>query len=81
MRAYFYFRLAKFSAEFLLLQKTDGDRTVPRASYTETFAQIQHCSPVYGHANKWVEAIWLRVYLFYTGYMTNIENKQLQIYL
>jgi hypothetical protein len=22
-----------------------------------------------------------RVYLFYTGYMTNIENKQLQIYL
>jgi hypothetical protein len=48
MRAYFYFRLAKFSAEFLLLQKTDGDRTVPRASYTETFAQIQHCSPGMG---------------------------------
>ncbi len=30
----------------------------------------------YGHANKWVaEAYAARVYLFYTGYMTNIEKK------
>lgn len=30
----------------------------------------------YGHANKWVaEAYMARVYLFYTGYMTNIEQK------
>lgn len=29
----------------------------------------------YGHANKWVaEAYLARVYLFYTGYMTNIEG-------
>jgi hypothetical protein len=27
------------------------------------------------------EAYMARVHLFYTGYMTNIENKQLQIYL
>ena len=30
----------------------------------------------YGHANKWVaEAYMARVYLFYTGYMTNMEQK------
>ncbi len=30
----------------------------------------------YGHANKWVaEAYMAKVYLFYTGYMTNIEKK------
>ncbi|MCU4173909.1 RagB/SusD family nutrient uptake outer membrane protein [Carboxylicivirga sp. N1Y90] len=30
----------------------------------------------YGHANKWVaEAYMARVFLFYTGYMTNIEKK------
>jgi len=30
----------------------------------------------YGHANKWVaEAYLARVYLFYTGYMTNIEGQ------
>jgi hypothetical protein len=39
MRAYFYFRLAIFRRSSSYY-KTDGDRTVPRASYTETFAQI-----------------------------------------
>ena len=30
----------------------------------------------YGHANKWVaEAYMARVYLFYTGYMTNMEGQ------
>lgn len=30
----------------------------------------------YGHANKWVAQAYLaRVYLFYTGYMTNIEGQ------
>ncbi|WP_372746409.1 RagB/SusD family nutrient uptake outer membrane protein [Lutibacter sp.] len=30
----------------------------------------------YGHANKWVAEAYLgRVYLFYTGYMTNIEGQ------
>lgn len=30
----------------------------------------------YGHANKWVAQAYLaRVYLFYTGYMTNIEKQ------
>lgn len=30
----------------------------------------------YGHANHWVAQAYLaRVYLFYTGYMTNIENQ------
>lgn len=38
------------------------------------FAQIPESE--YGHANKWVaEAYLARVYLFYTGYMTNIEGQ------
>lgn len=93
MRAFFYFRLAKFFGGVPLIVKLDGDRTVARASYTETFAQIASdlkgaialmpATPFpsiptasYGHANKWVaEAYLARVYLFYTGYMTNIEQK------
>ncbi|MDR6846254.1 RagB/SusD family nutrient uptake outer membrane protein [Flavobacterium granuli] len=93
MRAFFYFRLAKFFGGVPLIVKLDGDRTVGRASYTETFAQIASdlkgaialmpATPFpsiptasYGHANKWVAEAYLgRVYLFYTGYMTNIEQK------
>nr|WP_315157479.1 RagB/SusD family nutrient uptake outer membrane protein [uncultured Flavobacterium sp.] len=92
MRAFFYFRLAKFFGGVPLIIKLDGDRTVARASYTETFAQIASdlkgaialmpATPFpsiptasYGHANKWVAEAYLgRVYLFYTGYMTNIEK-------
>lgn len=93
MRGFFYFRLAKFFGGVPLIIKTDGNRLVPRATYTETFAQITSdlklaietipATPFtsiptsqYGHANKWVaEAYMARVYLFYTGYMTNIEQK------
>ena len=93
MRAFFYFRLAKFFGGVPLIITLDGDRTVPRASYSETFAQIGTdlkaaieslpATPFpsiptsqYGHANKWVaEAYMARVYLFYTGYMSNIEQK------
>lgn len=93
MRSFFYFRLAKFFGGVPLIIKTDGDRKAPRASYSDTFAQIgsdlklaietMPATPIasiptsrYGHANKWVaEAYMARVYLFYTGYMTNIEQK------
>ena len=92
MRAFFYFRLAKFFGGVPLIVKLDGDRTVGRATFTETFAQIASdlkgaialmpATPFpsiptsqYGHANKWVAEAYLgRVYLFYTGYMTNIEK-------
>ena len=40
MRAFFYFRLAKFFGGVPLIITLDGDRTVPRATYSETFAQI-----------------------------------------
>lgn len=93
MRAFFYFRLAKFFGGVPLIVSIDGSRTVGRSTYTETFAQIASdlklaietmpATPFpsiptasYGHANKWVaEAYLARVYLFYTGYMTNIEQK------
>ena len=93
MRGFFYFRLAKFFGGVPLIIKTDGNRFVGRATYTETFTQIASdlklaietipATPFtsiptsqYGHANKWVaEAYMARVYLFYTGYMTNIEKQ------
>lgn len=93
MRAFFYFRLAKFFGGVPLIVSVDGSKTVARATYIETFAQIatdlklaietMPATPFpsiptssYGHANKWVaEAYLARVYLFYTGYMTNIEQK------
>ncbi len=35
----------------------------------------------YGHANHWVAQAYLaRVYLFYTGYMTNIENQGTDVF-
>ena len=93
MRAFFYFRLAKFFGGVPLIVTFDGDRKAPRSTYTETYAQIaadlklaietMPATPVtsiptsrYGHANKWVAQAYLaRVYLYYTGYMTNIEKQ------
>jgi starch-binding outer membrane protein, SusD/RagB family len=93
MRAFFYFRLAKFFGGVPLITTIDGVKNGPRATYTETFAQIAtdlklaiETMPArsftsiptaeYGHANKWVAEAYLgRVFLFYTGYMTNIEKK------
>lgn len=93
MRAFFYFRLAKFFGGVPLIVTIDTPRDIPRASYSETFAQITSDLKLaietlpatsfpaiptaeYGHANKWVaEAYMARVYLFYTGYMTNIEGQ------
>ncbi|PJJ10763.1 SusD-like starch-binding protein associating with outer membrane [Flavobacterium sp. 1] len=93
MRAFFYFRLAKFFGGVPLIVKVSDPKDVARATYTETFAQIATdlktaitmlpAKPFpsiptadYGHANKWVaEAYMARVYLMYTGYMTNIEKK------
>lgn len=40
MRAFLYFRMAKFFGGVPLIVKLDGDRTVARASYSDTFAQI-----------------------------------------
>jgi len=93
MRAFFYFRLAKFFGGVPLILTYDADRFAARATYTETFAQIgadlklaietMPSTPFtsiptsrYGHANKWVAEAYLgRVFLFYTGYMTNIEKQ------
>lgn len=93
MRAFFYFRLAKFFGGVPLITTIDGPKNGPRNTYTETFAQIaadlklaietMPAKPFpsiptsrYGHANKWVaEAYMGRVFLFYTGYMTNIEKQ------
>ncbi|TRZ45079.1 RagB/SusD family nutrient uptake outer membrane protein [Robertkochia solimangrovi] len=93
MRAFFYFRAAKFFGGMPLITEVEGARDVARSSYTETFGQIasdlkmaietmpaipfsQIPTSQYGHANKWVaEAYMARVYLFYTGYMTNIEGQ------
>ncbi len=47
-----------------------GMETMPNVRSTEI--DISH----YGRANKWIAQAYLgRVYLFYTGYMTNIENQ------
>lgn len=92
MRAYYYFRAAKFFGGMPLILKIDDSRDVPRSTFTETFEVIASDlkqaialmpptniaaipSENYGHATKWAaEAYMARVFLFYTGYMTNIEN-------
>ncbi|MBF4470110.1 RagB/SusD family nutrient uptake outer membrane protein [Flavobacterium sp. HJJ] len=92
MRAFFYFRLAKFFGGVPLIVHVSDSKTVGRSTYTETFAQIATDlkdaiammpakafpnipTSEYGHANKWVaEAYLARVFLMYTGYMTNIEK-------
>ena len=93
MRAFLYFRAAKFFGGMPLILAIDDPRDAPRASYSETFAQIATDlkyaietlpstafpdipTSRYGHANKWVaEAYMARVFLFYTGYMSNIEGQ------
>lgn len=93
MRAFFYFRMAKFFGGVPLILSIDDPRDAPRASMTETFAQIASdlqnaielmpATPIqeiptsrYGHANKWVAQAYLaRAFLFYTGYMSNIEGQ------
>lgn len=93
MRAFFFFRGAKFFGGLPLITATDTDRYLPRSTFSETFAQIASDlkksielfpatnqtaipSSEYGHANKWVAEAYLgRVYLFYTGYMSNIEGQ------
>lgn len=92
MRAFFYFRLAKFFGGVPLITSVSGNKDVGRSTYTDTYAQIASdlksaiellpSTPIttiptsrYGHANKWVaEAYMGRVFLMYTGYMTNIEK-------
>ena len=83
MRAYFYFRLAKFFGNVPLITDPVGDPNQPKASADEIFALIgsdlknainlmpakPYTALEYGHANKWVaEGIMARVFLFYTGY-------------
>ncbi len=93
MRAFYYFRLAKFFGGVPLIVAIDTPRDLPRATYSETFAQIASDLKLaietmpdtpftsmptadYGHANKWVAQAYLgRVFLFYTGYMTNMEGQ------
>lgn len=93
MRAFYYFRAAKFFGGMPLIIKIDDPRDAPRSTITETYAQIasdfvkaietmpavnQLSIPTekYGHANKWVaEAYLAKAYLYYTGYMTNMEGQ------
>ncbi|UJH90347.1 RagB/SusD family nutrient uptake outer membrane protein [Antarcticibacterium sp. 1MA-6-2] len=92
MRAFYYFRLAKFFGGVPLIVAINDPKDVARATYSETFAQIASdlksaietmpetpfpsiATSQIGHANKWVaEAYMGRVFLFYTGYMTNMNN-------
>jgi len=87
MRAFFYFRLAKFFGGVPLIMTYDADRYVARATYIASDLKMaietMPATPItsiptasYGHANKWVAEAYLgRVFLFYTGYMTNIEKQ------
>ncbi|WP_194768097.1 RagB/SusD family nutrient uptake outer membrane protein [Tamlana sp. I1] len=93
MRAFYYFRLAKFFGGVPVIISVDQPKDGPRNTYTETFAQIASDLKLaiemmpntpftsiptnrYGHANKWVAQGYLaRVFLHYTGYMTNIEGQ------
>ncbi|SNR48528.1 SusD family protein [Lutibacter agarilyticus] len=93
MRAFFYFRLAKFFGGVPMIVAIDDPKDVGRSTYTETFAQIASDLKLaietlpedsfssiptssYGHANKWIAQAYLgRVFLFYTGYMTNMEGQ------
>jgi hypothetical protein len=82
MRAYFYFRLAKFFGEVPLITDPLVDPNQPKASADELFTLIAsdlkdainmmsakaYTDLEYGHASKWAaEALMARVYLFYTG--------------
>lgn len=92
MRAFLYFRAAKFFGGVPLILEVNDPRDVARASFEETFAQIATdfkkaietlpnvnqssiATSEFGHANKWVAQAYLgRVFLFYTGYMSNMNG-------
>lgn len=93
MRGFFYFRAAKFFGGMPLILSINAERDAPRASYSDTYAQIASdfkaaielfpsapgngpSTENYGHANKWVaQAYMAKAFLYYTGYMTNIEGQ------
>src|SRR5690606_19773973 len=93
MRGFYYFRAVKFFGGMPLILAIEDPRDAPRASISETYAQIASDFKMaietmpseafpniptsrYGHANKWVaQAYMARAYLYYTGYMTNIEGQ------
>ena len=83
LRAFFYFRLAKFFGTVPLITDPGDGANQPKASADEIFAQIgldlkkaieimpstAHQNITLGHASKWAaEALLSRVFLFYTGY-------------
>jgi len=82
LRAYFYFRLARFFGTCPLIIDPTGEKNVPKAPVDDLFAQIatdlktaidimpakSYDTFVSGHATKWAaEALMARVYLFYSG--------------
>ncbi len=93
MRGFYYFRAAKFFGGMPIILSINADREVPRASYSDTYAQVASdfkaaielfpsapgngpSTANYGHANKWVaQAYMAKAFLYYTGYMTNIEGQ------
>lgn len=93
MRAFYYFKLAKFFGGVPLMIEVGQPIDIPRNTYEETFAQIASDLKIAiemmastnfnsiptarnGRANKWVAQAYLgRVFLHYTGYMTNIEGQ------
>lgn len=82
LRAYFYFRLARFFGTCPLITDPTKDTNVPKAPVDEIFAQIAtdlktavdimpaktYDNFQSGRVTKWAaEALMARVYLFYTG--------------
>jgi len=82
LRAYFYFRLAKFFGNVPLITDPTEDTNKPKAETDAIYAQIAsdlkkaidimpsdtYASFTAGHATKWAaEALMARVFLFYTG--------------
>jgi hypothetical protein len=64
-RATYSETFAQIASDLKLAIETLPNRSFPSIPSSE-----------YGHANKWVaEAYLARVYLFYTGYMTNMEGQ------
>ncbi len=82
LRAYFYFRLARFFGTCPLITDPTGEKNLPKAPVEDIFTQIAtdlktaigimpaktYDNFVSGHATKWAaEALMARVFLFYTG--------------
>lgn len=97
MRGFYYFRMAKFFGGVPLILAIDDPRDAPRASLSDTYAQIAadfktaiETMPTntiqniptsrYGHANKWAAQAYIaRAYLYYTGYMTNMNGESTDV--